>query len=361
MSLLGVDCLLETGNSASSYSDLRARIDVASPRRSREIEQSEEIRASPQSIAAPPSPTFDLDWEEWDGKMPFWKHALAGSCAGIMEHLGMFPLDTLKTHMQVLRPGASATTGMGDALKEIVGNGGSRGFMRGCSAIALGTVPAHIGLFSAYEFSKSRLLDGRDHDPARAAVCGAVSQFTHDLFLTPADVVKQRMQLGCSSSISRCFTNIVRREGAAALFRSMPTTLAMNVPFGSVLVATNESLKHALNLDESSLSLPLYFVSAGISGGIAAAVTQPLDVVKTRLQTQDCLAHDSKPSTSSSVPVLRPKYSGFVGTFKTIMREEGASAFLHGLAPRVLYTMPAAAICWGTYDSIKSIIMRDTA
>jgi solute carrier family 25 iron transporter 28/37 len=309
-----------------------------------------------QSTATKASPTLDLDWEEWDGQMPFWKHAVAGSCAGIMEHIGMFPLDTVKTHMQVLRPGAIAATGMGDVLKDIVGNGGSRGFMRGCSAIALGTVPAHVGLFTTYEFTKSRLLDGRENDPVRAAACGAASQFAHDLFLTPADVVKQRMQLGCSSSITSCLLGMVRREGCAALFRSMPTTLAMNLPFGSVLVATNETLKHHFCDDtcNTNSSLSLYFLSAGISGGVAAAATQPLDVIKTRLQTQDCLA----PCASTSVKST-PKYAGFLTTMKTVLREEGCSAFCHGLAPRVLYTMPAAAICWGTYDSIKSIIMSE--
>ena len=35
-------------------------------------------------------------------------------------------------------------------------------------------------------------------------------------------------------------------------------------------------------------SEPRYFLSAGLSGAVASAATQPLDVVKTRLQTQDC-------------------------------------------------------------------------
>lgn len=324
---------------------------------------------SAQGAVAHGSPAFNLEWEEWDGRMPFWKHAVAGSCAGIMEHLGMFPLDTVKTRMQALRPGATAATSMGGVLQEIVGNQGARGFMRGCSAIAVGTVPAHVALFTTYELAKKRLLDGRDYDPIRAAACGAVSQFSHDFFLTPADVVKQRMQLVCDSSVYRSLTGIVRREGVAALFRSMPTTLAMNLPFGSILVAANESFKHSMSLEESTDGrsvLPWYFISAGISGGIAAAATQPLYVIKTRLQTQDCLARDLGPSSSEAASSaqklssqLMPKYNGFVTASKMILREEGASAFFHGLAPRVLYTMPAAAICWGTYDSVKSFILRD--
>ncbi len=40
------------------------------------------------------------DWEERDEGFPLHSHIVAGSCAGIMEHLGMFPIDTVKTHMQ---------------------------------------------------------------------------------------------------------------------------------------------------------------------------------------------------------------------------------------------------------------------
>ena len=47
-----------------------------------------------------------LDWETRKDYIPFWKHVIAGklpsrsyrigSCAGIMEHCGMFPIDTIK-------------------------------------------------------------------------------------------------------------------------------------------------------------------------------------------------------------------------------------------------------------------------
>ena len=48
-----------------------------------------------------------LDWETRDEAIPLHKHVIAGriktgvilsigSCAGIMEHVGMFPLDTVK-------------------------------------------------------------------------------------------------------------------------------------------------------------------------------------------------------------------------------------------------------------------------
>ena len=48
-------------------------------------------------MAAPPTEDGDWeDWEEWDGRSKFSHHVLAGSCAGVMEHVALFPLDTLR-------------------------------------------------------------------------------------------------------------------------------------------------------------------------------------------------------------------------------------------------------------------------
>jgi len=42
-----------------------------------------------------------FDWETRHEETPFWHHALAPSSVGIMEHVSMFPVDTVKTRMQV--------------------------------------------------------------------------------------------------------------------------------------------------------------------------------------------------------------------------------------------------------------------
>merc|ERR1712224_867842 len=103
--------------------------------------------------------------------------------------------------------------------------------------------------------------------PIRAATCGALGTVAHDCILTPADVVKQRMQLGGYVGSLDCVASLWRREGPGSFYRSLPVTLAMNIPFMGMLVAANESLKIFLELGEGNLSdAPLYFFSAGVSG-----------------------------------------------------------------------------------------------
>lgn len=326
-------------------------------------------------------------WEEWDASMPLWKHAVAGSCAGVAEHIGMYPLDTVKTHMQVLRPEGGRVS-FGDVMRALYQEQGL-GFMRGVTAIATGCIPAHIALFTSYEICKKRLLTSEEHEPLKAGVCGGVANFCHDAIITPMDLVKQRMQLGCYRGMGDCLRAVYQQEGMAALYRSMPTTLAMNIPFGAVLVAANESLKKHLGLTQrhrrssARKELPWYFLAAGLSGAVASCATQPLDVVKTRLQTQDVLTRPSidgyhyngaiagemqggvEVALRSQVfgapyggtaTLFSPKYSGFTSALRTIVQEEGVLALYHGLLPRMLHAIPAAAMCWGTYESVKHMM-----
>lgn len=110
--------------------------------------------------------------------------------------------------------------------------------------------------------------------------------------MTPFDVVKQRMQLGYYKNVMHCIRTVLKTEGLPALYMSFPTTLMMNIPFGAVMMAVNESMKKALNPD-GQFSTAVSMASGSLAGAIAAATTNPLDVIKTRLQTQN-LEHCTK-------------------------------------------------------------------
>jgi len=61
----------------------------------------------------------------------------------------------------------------------------------------------------------------------------------------------------------------------------------MNIPFGSLIIVLNEKLKHFMGVKEGDNSLH-YYLCGGIAGGIASIPTTPLDVIKTKLNTQNC-------------------------------------------------------------------------
>jgi len=171
----------------------------------------------------------------------------------------------------------------------------------------------------------------------------------HDVVLTPHDVVKQQLQLGRYAGTADCIASLMQKDGLAAFYRSLPTTMAMNVPFMGLLVAANESLKLLLRLRQGRADATLsgasgYFACAGASGGFASALTSPLDVVKTRLQTSDMPAACSSGARAA------------VSTAKAILAEEGIRGFFRGVAPRVMLAVPASAISWGTYENVRQFL-----
>merc|ERR1712157_183513 len=94
---------------------------------------------------------------------------------------------------------------------------------------------------------------------------------------------------------------------------------------------------------------------AGCGAGMAAAaVTTPLDRVKTRLQTQKL--GQILPRRCPNVRALssiKPEYAGLSDAFQSIVREEGAMGLCRGLVPRLMTHTPAVAISWTSYESAK--------
>lgn len=281
-----------------------------------------------------------FEWETRHDTTPFFHHAIAGSCAGIMEHIGMFPLDTVKTRMQASR----GQLGVAAAVRAVLHDKGAMGFIRGAHVMGFGVIPSHIGLFGIYEYSMSKLVDKEELQPLRVAACGAMGAVFHDSVLTPHDMVKQRLQLGRYSGALDCITSVYRAEGMRAFYRGWPAALAMNVPYTATVTAMNESLQVIFDSEDGKSNalntITGYFLCAGLSGAVAAAVTSPLDVLKTRLQTQS--------------------ERGLVTLVKTTFEKEGFLGFFRGTLPRVCLAAPAAGVSWGTYETIRLGLQRMT-
>merc|ERR1712094_27516 len=125
------------------------------------------------------------------------------------------------------------------------------------------------------------------------------------MIMTPMDVMKQRLQLGHhTNELSSVFSAIMREQGPRAFFVSLPLTLGMNMPHAGVMGTINEGLRQHLGGEEGP-GVVEYMASGTAAGAIAAFATNPLDVIKTRLQTQHLgvsIAGNAGVASSSAAP-----------------------------------------------------------
>ena len=190
---------------------------------------------------------------------------LAGSVAGVVEHCGMFPLDTIKTHAQSMGERSSMT----GIARRIYARSGVRGFFQGLPALVSGAAPAHAVFFGAYEFTKHHLGGNMaGHRPVEVVLAGACATVAMDAVLTPMDAVKQRMQLSVGSyrNVVDCVQKVRAREGLSSLYAGYGTTLVMNVPFNAVFFLAYETSKELAirRFDVASDSIQMHLACGAI-------------------------------------------------------------------------------------------------
>jgi solute carrier family 25 S-adenosylmethionine transporter 26 len=263
----------------------------------------------------------------------------AGGIAGTTVDLSLFPLDTLKTRLQ------SGPNGFIQA-------GGFRGIYRGIGSALVGSAPGAALFFITYDSIKRYLLPFTQHYASKSKARDAA--LTHMLAASlgeiaacavrvPTEVVKQRAQARQFNSSWASLRHILSSYGGTQLIRELyrggGVTLLREVPFTIVQFPLWEALKA-----RHSTFFPSYSTSnsgtigafpsaiyGSVAGAIAAGITTPLDVLKTRL-------------------MLSRERVGAVAMLQRIVHESGPRALFAGLGPRMAWISIGGAIFLGSYQ-----------
>jgi solute carrier family 25 S-adenosylmethionine transporter 26 len=249
--------------------------------------------------------------------------------AGLSVDTLLFPLDTIKTRLQ--------------SKQGFRASGGFKGIYNGISSAALGSTPSAAAFFVVYEYVKQKY-------PSSAAthmLAASTGEIAACFIRVPTEVIKQRMQANYYTHFSQAVTHILQTDGVfKGLYRGYFMTLFRDIPFTCIQFPLWEFLK-SLNSDHNALEAAVY---GTISGGIAAALTTPLDVIKTRIML----------STQSG------KQNSILNTTFQIYKQEGFYAFFKGIGPRVMWisignsskTLKSIGgfIFLGAYDATRKLL-----
>ncbi|GJP51824.1 hypothetical protein CLOM_g10956 [Closterium sp. NIES-68] len=206
--------------------------------------------------------------------------------------------------------------------------------------------------------------------PALAAVAGNV---VSSIVRVPPEVVKQRVQAGQFRGFLAAVTSMWRAEGLLGFYTGYSTMVARDIPYAAIQFTTFETLKRrrervlaaralpnpasfaglagsgghgsksvaARQLSHGELLLSNMWIGA-MAGAMATIFTSPLDVLKTRVMTQE-----ASPGQA---------YLGTRQMLAKVWAEEGIVAFGRGMAPRLLYKVPSSAVFLVCYEAMRRIM-----
>ncbi|KAK7275287.1 hypothetical protein RIF29_16399 [Crotalaria pallida] len=184
------------------------------------------------------------------------------------------------------------------------------------------------------------------------AGAGAAAGAIAATFVCPLDVIKTRLQVHGlppahkGSVIITSLQNIFKTEGFRGMYRGLSPTILALLPNWAVYFTVYEQLKGLLRSHDGSNELTTVgnIVAAAGAGAATAISTNPLWVVKTRLQTQG----------------MRPDvipYKSVRSALTRIIHEEGVRGLYSGIVPS-LAGVSHVAIQFPAYEKIKSYIAK---
>ncbi|GER42530.1 mitochondrial substrate carrier family protein [Striga asiatica] len=222
---------------------------------------------------------------------------------------------------------------------------GVRGFYRGSIPAILGQFSSHglrTGIFEASKLVLVNVAPGLPELQVQS-VASFCSTFLGTAVRIPCEVLKQRLQAGLFDNVGEAIVGTWQQDGLRGFFRGTGATLCREVPFyvaGMGLYA--ESKKATQQLLGRELE-PWETIAVGaLSGGLAAVLTTPFDVIKTRTMT----APQGRPVTLSIVAF-------------SILRHEGPLGLFKGALPRFFWIAPLGAMNFAGYELARKAMDKN--
>lgn len=246
-------------------------------------------------------------------------------CAGVI--VG-HPFDTIKVHLQTQDARNPMYRGTFHCLKSLVAQNGVSGLYRGMSSPLAGVAAINAIVFGVYGNVQRR---ASDPDSLRSHFfAGAIAGFAQSMLCSPMELAKTRVQLLGHGSPLQCLKDIHMSEGLRGVFKGYGITVLREIPGFSSYFVTYELLTR--NENNAPVSTARMLFAGGFAGTVSWVLTYPIDVVKSRLQ-----------SDGMQGPA---RYSGALDCLKKSISSEGYGFLSRGLTSTILRAFPMNAACF---------------
>ncbi|CAE7883848.1 Slc25a20, partial [Symbiodinium sp. KB8] len=164
----------------------------------------------------------------------------------------------------------------------------------------------------------------------------------------PFDTIKLRTQTAVTaadSTIGGALRDLLRKEGAAALWRGAVPAFWSAMVENAVVFSANGALKRLFagssSVPDDALSLPQHFLIGGLSGVFSATAICGPEVIKVRAQ------HRGLAGSARLTPTQ---------ALRSLLSTEGPRGLLTGLAPLLVRDVPFNALFFGFYSTYTALL-----
>jgi solute carrier family 25 protein 44 len=282
--------------------------------------------------------------------------------------IALHPVNVMKTRQQVLENNFKISSG---TFVERI-----RAHYRGIGIILLLAIPARSVYITTLENTKETLSQTFGDSPIVTSISGGVAgglaAMSSQLLVVPMDIISQKqmvMQDAAFKTEGSAFyiaKSIVRTDGIKGFYRGFGLSLFSSLPVGSLWWASYSGCQHLLkrspafqryetnvNSIETVISKGFSQITSGLGAAIiAATLTQPLDVVKTRLQVGGCLLSDN-------MNVNKTSDKSYMFIAKELYASSGTYGFFRGLTPRIMSMGLWGTVLSSAYELLRHVSHKD--
>ncbi|KAF1811250.1 mitochondrial carrier [Eremomyces bilateralis CBS 781.70] len=311
-------------------------------------------------------------------RLPPWGSAVAGATGAVIANALVYPLDIVKTRLQVqvkkkvTKDDHSNSNGTivaaeddhhehdhhphyhsaMDAIHKIVGDEGVSGLYAGMAGSLLGVASTNFAYFYWYtivrtfyfKYSKSSQHPGTAIELGLGAVAGALAQ----LFTIPVAVTTTRQQTQPKKDRKGFFETAMEviegEDGWRGLWRGLKASLVLVVN-PAITYGAYQRLREMMFDDKKQLKAGEAFLLGALSKMMATIATQPLIVAKVGLQ--------SRPP-----PSRRGKhFKGFVEVMAYIVEHEGLLGLFKGIGPQIVKGLLVQGFLMMTKERVELLFL----